>query len=185
MLLDADVRILPPQPASPVSTRQHANAAQNRAAPRHFADMTRSPCGIGPWKYHFGPLSPGAIFGVSFFTEHRGGEAPLEAIEPISPAAVSSEPAREVHQRPVYKPDTDKHSRVIAQGDLFEGASDRFPRRAAGLAQHDSDSPRLSGLHPVMCRVLRPNQSEKGSFGNHRPALRWLLPPRGLTPHQT
>jgi hypothetical protein len=144
-----------------------------------------SVCGIGPWKYHFGPLSPGAIFGVSFFTEHRGGEAPLEAIEPISPAAVSSEPAREVHQRPVYKPDTDKHSRVIAQGDLFEGASDRFPRRAAGLAQHDSDSPRLSGLHPVMCRVLRPNQSEKGSFGNHRPALRWLLPPRGLTPHQT
>jgi hypothetical protein len=26
----------------------------------------------------------------------------------------------------VYKPDTDKRSRVIAQGDLFEGASVRF-----------------------------------------------------------
>ena len=186
MLLDADVRILPPQPASPVSTRQHANAAQNRAAPRHFADMTRSPCAeLGHGSTISGPCLRG-LFLVSRFSRNiEVARAPLEAIEPILPAAVSSEPAREVHQRPVYKPDTDKHSRVIAQGDLFEGASDRFPRRAAGLAQHHSDSPRLSGLHPVMCRVLRPNQSEKGSFGNHRPALRWLLPPRGLTPHQT
>src|SRR5260370_31282974 len=36
---------------------------------------------------------------------------------------------------PVYKPDTDKRSRVIAQSDLFAGGSVRFPRRAACLEE--------------------------------------------------
>src|ERR1700730_4451671 len=41
---NAKFRILPPQPASPVSTGQHVNAPQNDAVPRHFADTARSPC---------------------------------------------------------------------------------------------------------------------------------------------
>jgi hypothetical protein len=43
-LRNAKVRILPPQPASPVSIASQMKVAQNRAVPRHFADMTRSPC---------------------------------------------------------------------------------------------------------------------------------------------
>jgi predicted phage terminase large subunit-like protein len=35
----------------------------------------------------------------------------------------------------VYKPDTDKRARVIAQSDLFEGGSVRFPRHAAWLEE--------------------------------------------------
>ena len=31
-----------------------------------------SVCGIWQWKCHFGPLSPAAIFGVSFFTYRAG-----------------------------------------------------------------------------------------------------------------
>ena len=70
MLLDADVRILPPQPASPVSTRQLANAAQNRAAPRHFADMTRSPCAeLGHGSTISGPCLRG-LFLVSRFSRN-------------------------------------------------------------------------------------------------------------------
>ena len=60
--------------------------AQNRAVPRHFADMTRSPCAeLGHGSVHFGSLSPGAIFGVSFFTERRGGAAVLEPLMAVLP----------------------------------------------------------------------------------------------------
>jgi hypothetical protein len=41
---DSAVRILYAQPGSQVSVSQHVNSAQNGAAPRHFADMARSPC---------------------------------------------------------------------------------------------------------------------------------------------
>src|SRR4029077_8886525 len=36
-----------------------------------------SVCGIWQWKCHFGPLSPAAIFGVSFFT-YRAGKPTAE-----------------------------------------------------------------------------------------------------------
>jgi hypothetical protein len=38
LIPDAEVRILPPQPASLVSTASHMKVAQNRAVPRGFAD---------------------------------------------------------------------------------------------------------------------------------------------------
>jgi hypothetical protein len=44
IIWNAKFRVLPPQPASPVSTGQHVNAPQNDAVPRHFADTARSPC---------------------------------------------------------------------------------------------------------------------------------------------
>jgi hypothetical protein len=52
----------------------HTKVAQNRAVTAAFRRYDSvSVCGIGPWSVHFGSLSPGAIFGVSFFTERRGG----------------------------------------------------------------------------------------------------------------
>ena len=38
-----------------------------------------------------------------------------------------------------YKPDTDKRARVIAQSDLFDGGSVRFPRRAAWLEEFKAE----------------------------------------------
>ena len=37
-------RILPPQPASPVSATQNMTSDRNRAVPAHFAEMARSQC---------------------------------------------------------------------------------------------------------------------------------------------
>jgi hypothetical protein len=48
----------------------------------------------------------------------------------------------------VYKPDTDKRARVIAQTDLFAGGSVRFPRHAAWLEDFIAESPRRSGRCP-------------------------------------
>jgi hypothetical protein len=44
IIRNAKFRILPPQPASLVSTGQTAKTPQNHAIPRHFADTARSPC---------------------------------------------------------------------------------------------------------------------------------------------
>jgi hypothetical protein len=41
---NAEVRIPPPQPASPSQTRQILRSLKNRAVPRGFADMSWSPC---------------------------------------------------------------------------------------------------------------------------------------------
>jgi predicted phage terminase large subunit-like protein len=47
----------------------------------------------------------------------------------------------------VYKPDTDKRARVIAQTDLFAGGSVRFPRRAAWLEDFTAELLAFPGRH--------------------------------------
>jgi predicted phage terminase large subunit-like protein len=47
----------------------------------------------------------------------------------------------------VYKPDTDKRARVIAQSDLFAGGSVRFPRRAGWLEELTAELLAFPGRH--------------------------------------
>ncbi len=47
----------------------------------------------------------------------------------------------------VYKPDTDKRARVIAQTDLFAGGSVRLPRRAAWLEEFTAELLAFPGRH--------------------------------------
>jgi predicted phage terminase large subunit-like protein len=47
----------------------------------------------------------------------------------------------------VYKPDTDKRARVIAQSDLFAGGSVRFPRRASWLEEFTAELLAFPGRH--------------------------------------
>jgi predicted phage terminase large subunit-like protein len=47
----------------------------------------------------------------------------------------------------VYKPETDKRARVIAQSDLFAGGSVRFPRRAAWLEEFTAELLAFPGRH--------------------------------------
>ena len=51
---------------------------------------------------------------------------------PISLGLIQSLREQSINVTP-YKPDTDKRARLIAQTDLFEGGSVRFPERAVGL----------------------------------------------------
>jgi len=47
----------------------------------------------------------------------------------------------------VYKPDTDKRARLIAQSDLFAGGSVRFPRRASWLEDFTAELLAFPGRH--------------------------------------
>ena len=47
----------------------------------------------------------------------------------------------------VYKPDTDKRSRLIAQTDLFAGGSVRLPRRASWLEEFTAELLAFPGHH--------------------------------------
>ena len=47
----------------------------------------------------------------------------------------------------VYKPDTDKRARVIAQSDLFAGGSVRFPRSAGWLEEFTAELLAFPGRH--------------------------------------
>ena len=47
----------------------------------------------------------------------------------------------------IYKPDTDKRARVIAQSDLFAGGSVRLPRRAAWLEDFTAELLAFPGRH--------------------------------------
>ena len=47
----------------------------------------------------------------------------------------------------IYKPDTDKRARVIAQTDLFAGGSVRFPRCAAWLEECIAEILAFPGRH--------------------------------------
>src|SRR5262245_6987424 len=47
----------------------------------------------------------------------------------------------------VYKPDTDKRARVIAQSDLFAGGSVRLPRRATWLEEFTAELLAFPGRH--------------------------------------
>ena len=78
-----------PSPAPASQSGLHRLTYEGRSKPCGTAAFRRydsvSVCGIGPWKCQFGPLSPGAIFGVSFFTERRGGAAVLEPLMAVLP----------------------------------------------------------------------------------------------------
>ena len=70
-------------PAAPASqcgfNASHMKRAQKPRGTARFRRYERvSVCGIRQWKCHFGPLSPAAIFGVSFFT-YRAGKPHGEA----------------------------------------------------------------------------------------------------------
>ena len=47
----------------------------------------------------------------------------------------------------VYKPDSDKRARVIAQSDLFAGGSVRFPQRAGWLEEFAAELLAFPGRH--------------------------------------
>jgi hypothetical protein len=65
---DAEVRILPPQPASPSLTRTKADRARNAATWRHFAHKGWSPCAeTGERSGISAHCLRGRHFGVSFF----------------------------------------------------------------------------------------------------------------------
>ncbi len=54
----------------------------------------------------------------------------------------------------VYKPDTDKRARVIAQTDLFAGGSVRLPRHAAWLDEFTAELLAFPGRHDDQVDVL-------------------------------
>ena len=70
---------------------------------------------------------------------------------------------------PVYKPDTDKRSRVIAQSDLFAGGSVRFPRRAAWLEELTAELLAFPGRHDdqvdALTQGLAWGRVRRGEFG--------------------
>jgi len=65
---------------------------------------------------------------------------------PISRGLIQSLRKKSIYVT-AYKPDTDKRSRVIAQSDLFEGGSVRFPRRAAWLEVFTAELLAFPGRH--------------------------------------
>ncbi len=72
IMRNAQFRILPPQPASPVSTGQHAQTPQNRALPRQIRGYCLvSVSRIGLQKAPFRPLVSEATFWCLVFAEGR------------------------------------------------------------------------------------------------------------------
>ena len=69
----------------------------------------------------------------------------------------------------VYKPDTDKRARVIAQTDLFAGGSVRFPRRAAWLEDFTAELLAFPGRHDdqvdALTQGLAWGRVRRGEFG--------------------
>jgi len=69
----------------------------------------------------------------------------------------------------VYKPDTDKRARVIAQTDLFAGGSVRFPRRAAWLEDLTAELLAFPGRHDdqvdALTQGLAWGRVRRGEFG--------------------
>ena len=70
----------------------------------------------------------------------RRYDSPTLLIEdsPISRGLIQSLREQSINVT-VYKPDTDKRARVIAQSDLFAGGSVRLPRRAAWLEEFTAE----------------------------------------------
>jgi predicted phage terminase large subunit-like protein len=71
----------------------------------------------------------------------------------------------------VYKPDTDKQARVIAQTDLFVGGSVRFPRRAAWLEDFIAELLAFPGRHDdqvdALTQGLAWGRVRRGEFSVH------------------
>jgi predicted phage terminase large subunit-like protein len=75
----------------------------------------------------------------------------------------------------IYKPDTDKRARVIAQTDLFAGGSVRFPRRAGWLEEFTAELLAFPGRHDDQVDALtqglawgrRRNLSTCAVFGHY------------------
>jgi len=75
----------------------------------------------------------------------------------------------------IYKPDTDKRARVIAQTDLFAGGSIRFPRRAGWLEEFTAELLAFPGRHDDQVDALtqglawgrRRNLSTCAVFGHY------------------
>ena len=65
---------------------------------------------------------------------------------PISRGLIQSLSEQSINVTP-YKPETDKRARVIAQTDLFEGGSVRFPRRAGWLEEFTAELLAFPGRH--------------------------------------
>jgi predicted phage terminase large subunit-like protein len=78
--------------------------------------------------------------------ERYGSGTLLIEDAPISRGLIQSLREKSINVT-AYKPDTDKRSRVIAQSDLFEGGSIRFPRRAAWLEELTAELLAFPGRH--------------------------------------
>src|SRR5262245_24015336 len=78
----------------------------------------------------------------------RRYDSPTLLIEdsPISRGLIQSLREKSINVT-VYKPDTDKRARVIAQSDLFVGGSVRFPRRAPWLEEFTAELLAFPGRH--------------------------------------
>jgi predicted phage terminase large subunit-like protein len=67
-----------------------------------------------------------------------------------------------------YRPDTDKRARLIAQTDLFAGASVRFPRRAAWLEEFTAELLAFPGRHDdqvdALAQGLAWGRDRRGEF---------------------
>jgi len=79
---------------------------------------------------------------------HSSHRSPTLLIEdsPISRGLIQSLREKSINVT-VYKPDTDKRSRVIAQSDLFQGGSVRFPRKAPWLEDFTAELLAFPGRH--------------------------------------
>jgi predicted phage terminase large subunit-like protein len=64
----------------------------------------------------------------------------------------------------VYKPDTDKRARVIAQTDLFAGGSVRLPKHAAWLEEFIAELLAFPGRHDDQVDAL----TQGLAWGRHR-----------------
>jgi len=79
------------------------------------------------------------------YSSHRSPTLLIED-SPISRGLIQSLREKSINVT-VYKPDTDKRSRVISQTDLFEGGSVRFPRRAVWLEEFTAELLAFPGRH--------------------------------------
>ena len=78
--------------------------------------------------------------------QRYGSSTLLIEDSPISRGLIQSLKEQSINVT-VYKPDTDKQARVIAQTDLFAGGSVRFPRRAAWLEDFTAELLAFPGRH--------------------------------------
>ena len=99
----------------------------------------------------------------------RRYDSPTLLIEdsPISRGLIQSLREQSINVT-VYKPDTDKRARVIAQSDLFAGGSVRFPRRASWLEEFTAELLAFPGRHDdqvdALTQGLAWDRSRRGEF---------------------
>ena len=78
--------------------------------------------------------------------QRYGSSTLLIEDSPISRGLIQSLREKSINVT-VYKPDTDKRARVIAQSDLFDGGSVRFPQRAGWLEEFTAELLAFPGRH--------------------------------------